>query len=121
MLTEEHVNASSVKPMMTETHVNSYCVAIGIINLTDEGRGNKRDIEAEPRSPGSGVQSGEPCAASSGTSTGTQQTTLAFILDLAESAGAVRDAAILAPDACAEAAEAAEVPLWRDVPKACGL
>ena len=120
MLTEAHVNSSSVKPMMTETHVNSYCVFIGTISLTDEGRGNKRDIEAEPCSPGSGVQSGQPCAASSGTATGTQQTMLAFILDLAECARAVSGAAILAPNACTEAAEAAEVPRWRDVPKACG-
>ena len=120
MLAEAHDKSSTVKPMMTATHVNSYCVFIGTINLTDEGRGNKRDIEAEPCSPGSGVQSGQPCAASSGTATGAQQTTLAFILDLAESARAVRGAASLAPDACTEAAEAAEVPRWRDVPKACG-
>ena len=120
MMTEAHVNSSSVKPMMTETHDNSYCVFIGIINLADEGRGNKRDIEAEPCSPGSGVQSGQPCAASSGTPTGTQQTTLAFILDLAECAHAVSGAAILAPGVCAESAEAAEVPKWKDLPKACG-
>ena len=92
----------------------------GDCDLTDEGRGSRRGIEAEPCSSGSGVQSGQPCAASSGTATGTQQTTLALILDLAETTRAVRDAATLAPDACTEAAEAAEVPRWRDVPKACG-
>ena len=92
----------------------------GYCDLTEEGRGNRRGIGAEPCSSGSGVQSGQPCAASSGTPTGTQLTTLAFILGLAECARAVSGAAILAPNACTEAAEAAEVPRWRDVPKACG-
>ena len=46
---------------------------------------------------------------------------MAFILGLAECARAVRDAAFLEPEACAVAAEAAEVPKWKDVPKACGF
>ena len=44
---------------------------------------------------------------------------MAFILGLAECARAVSDAAFLVPEACAEAAEAAEVPKWKDLPKAC--
>ena len=51
---------------------------------------------------------------------GPQEASVAFILGLAECARAVRGAAFLEPEACAEAAEAAEVPKWKDVPKACG-
>ena len=46
---------------------------------------------------------------------------MAFILGLAECARAVRDAAFLEPEACAEAAAAAELPKWKDVPKDCGF
>ena len=59
-------------------------------------------------------------ALGSGTATGPQESSLAFILGLAECARAVRGAAFLAPEACAEVAEATEVPKWKGVPKACG-
>ena len=46
---------------------------------------------------------------------------MAFILGLADCARAVRDAALLEPEACAEAAEAAEAPKWKEVPKVPSL
>ena len=49
-----------------------------------------------------------------------QDTSVAFLLGLAECARAARGAAFLEPQACAQAAEAAEVPKWKGVPKACG-
>ena len=50
-----------------------------------------------------------------------QEAPVALTLGLADCDRAVRDVALLEPEACAEAAEAAEVPKWKDVPKACGF
>ena len=70
---------------------------------------------------GASAQVDQPRASSSGTASGPQEASVAFILGLAECARAVRDAAFLEPEACAEVAEAAEVPKWKDVPKECGF
>ena len=80
---------------------------------------------------GASAQVDQPRASSSGTASGPQPASaqsaepsrapVAFILGLAECARAVRDAAFLEPEACAKAAEAAEVPKWKDVPKVCGF
>ena len=62
-------------------------------------------------------QAVQPRASSSGTASGLLEASLVFILSLADCARAVTDAAFLEPEACAAAAEAAEVPKWKDVPK----
>ena len=46
---------------------------------------------------------------------------LAFILAIAKCAAAVRDAAFVLPEACAEAAAAAQLPKWSKVPEECGF
>ena len=64
-----------------------------------------------------GVPAGQSWASSIEKAAGPQEASVAFILSLADCARAVTDAAFLEPEACAAAAEAAEVPKWKDVPK----
>ena len=118
-------------PIGTATLMAPPPILHGVGDVTGEGRGRRRGIEAEPSSPGAGVQSGQLVGSRSGTASvpqgavaqrgQPQEAPVAFILGLAECARAVRGAAFLEPEACAEAAEAAEVPKWKDVPKACGF